>query len=349
MKENSYSLWSKPEILRKIDHYCLSQLCRFIRQEDFTNTERFKNSSEVLPKYNRLINFIFSVLLKEGILVEKEGVLHKTQKYDYFLKESPVIENDIFEQYKGIFSLLNKCFTSYIDIVQGKESAVNVLFPYGSSQYIRQILCNLTAPYSNEIVFPKTVANFIDKTPHIANILEVGGGSGSLTWPLLNALQNFPSTYMFSDISRSFLLDAKTKAEEKNYNFMNFAAINLNSPVICLLEEKYDAIIAHNVLHVTRDLDQTFDNLYQLLTEDGYVFIVELYQPFLWQHLVWGILDGWWSFQDGYRKCQPTLPVDQWRKLSKKHNFKVVESLPISQNLSHNDTVLMVIKKESYR
>lgn len=173
-------------------------------------------------------------------------------------------------------------------------------------------------------------------------ILEVGGGTGSLTAEVLDVLS--PScdtlnesiaTYTFTDISSAFF----EKAQDRFYHWkdiMKFEVFNLEEePAAHGLEAgSYDLIFAGNVIHATSDLTATLRRLRSLLRPGGQLIMQEgIRQDFLWYPLSFGQLPGWWLGDEPIRKWCPYIPVSAWESLLIDSGFSGVEiEYPSSDN-----------------
>jgi SAM-dependent methyltransferase len=341
------SLWDNTLAMGQINKYCMHLLCLYLDSsiKQKTSQEELYRNLSVAPNFKSIINLIINTLLQKGILSKDSNHLKRSNLFDEHLQYQLDHNGDVFKKYKGIYILLERCFEKYPRIISGSESALRIFFPQGSSTEITNLLQKLSAPYSNDINFPAIISSFIEQN-NIKSILELGAGTGKLTWPLLQQLKTPLDSYIFTDISRSFLLDAEDLSIEYNMDFMKFKKADLNQPIPTNTKQKYDAIIAYNSIHIAKDLDITFQYLNQALSPDGYIILAELYQPCLWQHLTWGLLEGWWSFEDDYRSETPTLTPSQWHKILIKNNFQIISSTPAEQSIKNNDSTLIIAQKK---
>jgi ubiquinone/menaquinone biosynthesis C-methylase UbiE len=161
--------------------------------------------------------------------------------------------------------------------------------------------------YSNKSVFSDAntnAANYFKrlshKTPNM-NILEVGAGTGSTTFPILQALGGLHDApprfthYTFTDISTTFIEQARVRFSSWG-KLVEFGKLNIEiSPYMQgFTPGSYDLIIAANVLHATSELKRTLKNVRSLLKLGGKLLPVEMTKDMLHLHLVWGTSPGWW-------------------------------------------------------
>ena len=76
----------------------------------------------------------------------------------------------------------------------------------------------------------------------------------------------------------------------------------------------YDLVIAANVLHATRYLNETLSHCRQLLAPSGQLVALENQRARAWMDLVFGQLDGWWRFADRYRPHHALAGPAVWRQ-----------------------------------
>ena len=92
-------------------------------------------------------------------------------------------------------------------------------------------------------------------------ILEIGGGTGSSTSILCSTLSPFTDSieeYLFTDISRAFLIRAERNFTE-NMPYFKTALLDIERPLNSQNIDlgAYDLVIASNVLHATQDMHST--------------------------------------------------------------------------------------------
>ncbi|XHG07542.1 hypothetical protein AWENTII_010681 [Aspergillus wentii] len=184
------------------------------------------------------------------------------------------------------------------------------------------------------------------KNPEI-RILEVGGGTGSLAIPLLEALLGNDDArlgkYVFTDISTGFLSNTQSKLD-RYQPFVEFKKFDME-----ISAEKqgfeigsFDFIVASNVVHVTHSLTQTLTNLRGLLKPGGQLAYVEITEPSLRWTMLGGPLPGWWLGAEEGRVSSPLLSAAKWDHVLKASGFSGV-SLEMKDYDSEEDHELSVI------
>jgi hypothetical protein len=125
----------------------------------------------------------------------------------------------------------------------------------------------------------------------------LGGTTRFLVDHLTRCGVNF--TYTFTDIS-SALVDS-IKKDLAGYDCMRYATLDVEKDPPPGFISRYHAIISTNCIHATRNATVSLANLRKMLLVDGVMALVEFTNGLYWFDLVYGLLDGWWLFDDGRR------------------------------------------------
>ncbi|EED11953.1 polyketide synthase, putative [Talaromyces stipitatus ATCC 10500] len=181
----------------------------------------------------------------------------------------------------------------------------------------------------------KQVASYIDLLAHQnpgLMILELGGGTGSATRNIIGALCSRSnnhtaslrcSRYDFTDISPAFL----DKAREEFHPYhsqMTFGTLDIeqNFAAQGFKEGSYDVVIADNVLHITRNLVYTLQNVRKALKPGGKLIIHELLKPSGWTTgFIFGFFPGWWLGTQDNRILSPNVSANTWDTILRESGF----------------------------
>ena len=131
-------------------------------------------------------------------------------------------------------------------------------------------------------------------------ILEIGAGTGGTTLRVLQTLTQdgrpMFDNYDFTDISPGFFDPAKSLLKEW-LGKVRFKTLDIErSPdAQGFAEESYDLVIASNVLHATKSMDKTLENVRRLLKPGGRLALIELTRLRPAWSIVFGLLPGWWN------------------------------------------------------
>jgi acyl transferase domain-containing protein/NADPH:quinone reductase-like Zn-dependent oxidoreductase/acyl carrier protein len=223
--------------------------------------------------------------------------------------------------------LLDKMIGKMPDILRGKTSAVDILFHNGSLERVEGIYKdNPIADYFNHIVADVVIDHIKarrrsgpDYRANPLRILEIGAGTGGTSSVLFQRLKNYQADveeYRYTDLSQVFLLHAK-ETYLPNTPYLTTSILNVEEPIDLQGIEagSFDLVIATNVLHATKNIGVTLRHAKQCLARDGLIVINELTQSSLFAHVTFGLLDGWWRYEDAevrLRGC-PGLSTQSWR------------------------------------
>ena len=75
-----------------------------------------------------------------------------------------------------------------------------------------------------------------------------------------------------------------------------------------------DVVLAANVLHATRDLGESLSHCRRLLAPSGLLVLLEGMEGRGWLDLTFGLLPGWWRFEDIYRTDHALVGPGVWRR-----------------------------------
>jgi acyl transferase domain-containing protein/SAM-dependent methyltransferase len=235
----------------------------------------------------------------------------------------------LFADNKELLAYVRHCASLALDVVTGRESPLETLFPSGSFALAENLYeRSATMRYINAVV-ASAVATFAAAAPHdrIFRVLEVGGGTGATTAAVMPALPPGWS-YHFSDVSDFFLEAARGKFTD--HPGMRFAHFDLDIP----LEEQgyadgqFDLILAANAVHASADLTAALGRLQRLLAPGGLLALVEPTKSFAWFDVTTGLIEGWRQHMDELRADGPLLSTDGWTRALTNAGFAGVASWP---------------------
>ncbi|KAF2229541.1 polyketide synthase [Viridothelium virens] len=171
------------------------------------------------------------------------------------------------------------------------------------------------------------VAKAITRENPRARILEIGAGTGGCTGPVLAALGGDDVTpacfdhYSFTDISSGFFQAARERFAAWG-DLLSYQALNIeNDPAKQGFTEKYDLIIAAQVLHATKNMSLTMRNVRKLPKDGGKLLLVETTRDTTDGHLIFGTLPGWWLSEEPQRQYSPNMSLQTWKPILQEAGF----------------------------
>ncbi|KAJ5816624.1 hypothetical protein N7447_008857 [Penicillium robsamsonii] len=247
----------------------------------FNQGERLPELQETLPQWYREVPRLWEILEEAGIVEKAGGV---------FVRGSAPLEENTgdqltvkliadFPQYKSSHGLFHLIGPHLAECLTGRTDPVSLLF--GNEQG-RSLLADYYAHAPDLNAATKVLCDFFSaaiqarssgSSGEALQILELGAGTGGTTKHLVPALQatGLPFTYTFSEISASLL------ARARRTTFKGIMGVDFRK------------------LNIEEDPPRSF---WDLIRPDGCVALVEATQRLAWYELVWGLLDGWWLFND---------------------------------------------------
>jgi acyl transferase domain-containing protein/SAM-dependent methyltransferase/acyl carrier protein len=229
-----------------------------------------------------------------------------------------------------VLEYVSRCGQMAAAILTGEASALDTLFPGGSPVLAEQIYGDWAlSRYFNDIA-RSVVESLVRNLPHgrQLRIAEIGAGTGGATSALLPVLPANRTHYCFTDASRFFFDRAREKYNQ--YPFLRFGLLDIeNKPADQGFgEHTFDVIVACNVLHATRNLDETIENVLSLMGPGALLILCEVTRPPSWIEFTYGFMEDWHRFDDGLRQGSPLLSREDWEKVLRSHGFEDVAAFP---------------------
>ena len=259
-----------------------------------------------IPEHRRMVDYLYK-MLEETRIIDLEGSRITRTAIALPSKPTPEILEELDRSYPDHIYANRLSFwtgSKLADILIGKADGIKLIFAdtkgrelvsglYGDS------LLNKLA-YKQMEDFLTRLASKLPKHGGPLKILEMGAGTGGTTkWlvPLLASLR-IPLEYTFTDLSSSFVVGARKRF--KDYSFMKFRTHDIEQPPA--EKELYHSqhiVIASNAVHATHDLATSTQNIHKFLRPDGFLMMLEMTETLYWVDMIFGILEGWWLFDDG--------------------------------------------------
>jgi NAD(P)-dependent dehydrogenase (short-subunit alcohol dehydrogenase family)/acyl carrier protein/SAM-dependent methyltransferase len=319
----------------------------FLRQgEHYNKADLQKNlgiDSGYTPLYHVLLEILANIgwirLSNRGQEIETLSILENTdsgcdarelaRQKDRLLTKYPEITPHI--------RMLWTCLKAYPDILKGNIPATDVMFPSSSMGLVEGIYKgNVNADYFNGLVVQCVQSYIRARLPlpdpgDKINILEIGAGTGGTSALVLEAIRDYREhlKYFYTDISMSFIQYGKKHYHDR-CGFVCFDRLDIESDPVeqGFKPGSFDMVIAANVLHATRDLRETLNNIKALLKTNGWLILNEATGIHLFTTLTFGLLAGWWRFRDEENRLHggPLLSSHMWERLLKEEGFALVRS-----------------------
>nr|AAF26922.1 polyketide synthase [Sorangium cellulosum] len=281
--------------------------------------------------YRKVIKRWMEHLVAIGILVG-DG--------EHFVSSQPLPEPDlaaVLEEAGRVFADLPVLFEwckfageRLADVLTGKTLALEILFPGGSFDMAERIYRDSPiARYSNGIVrgVVESAARVVAPSG-MFSILEIGAGTGATTAAVLPVLLPDRTEYHFTDVSPLFL--ARAEQRFRDYPFLKYGILDVDQEPAGqgYAHQRFDVIVAANVIHATRDIRATAKRLLSLLAPGGLLVLVEGTGHPIWFDITTGLIEGWQKYEDDLRIDHPLLPARTWCDVLRRVGFADAVSLP---------------------
>ncbi|MFB7615008.1 SDR family NAD(P)-dependent oxidoreductase [Kitasatospora sp. NPDC056181] len=231
--------------------------------------------------------------------------------------------------------LLDAMLRALPRVLTGEVLATDVMFPNSSMELVEGIYKNNPVTDTFNGIMADAVAGIVreivrcDPSARI-RLLEIGAGTGGGSVKVFERLEPFAAhveTYCYTDLSKSFLMYAE-KEYGPRYPYLDYRIFNVEAPLAGQDVEpgSYDIVLATNVLHATKDIRRTLRNAKGALKENGVLLANELSSHSLFTHLTFGLLEGWWLYEDTELRIPgcPGLTPESWEEVLDEEGFGAV-------------------------
>ncbi len=276
--------------------------------------EELRRRLKVTVDHRRLFGRLLQILDEAGIVHRGRGggrivMLGREEPLPEGLKASAGVPDSVEGR------LLRRCGGSLAEVLRGRADALELLFGQepGAADFYRDSGMGRAL---NRMV-AAAVGRAVSRLPEgrRLRVVEVGAGTGATTAAVLASLPAGRVDYDFTDVSAGFFADAERRFGQSGANFRCRVLDLERDPAEQRFEEHAcDLLIAANVLHATRDLGATLTRCRRLLAPSGLLVAAELTAAESWLDLTFGLLPGWWRFEDRYRPDYPLAPTRVWRR-----------------------------------
>jgi thioesterase domain-containing protein/malonyl CoA-acyl carrier protein transacylase/SAM-dependent methyltransferase/acyl carrier protein len=221
---------------------------------------------------------------------------------------------------RGLSRLLEHCVRSYPAVFAGEIAPHAVLYHEGSDEQITRWLADNRVALTDEApcldALAETVARRYAERGSL-RVLEIGAGRGDLTWRIADRLgPGADIDYRFTDVSGLQVRKALRQAEARGLGWLRGGHYDINADPVDqgFAAGSYDLVLGFNVVHVAASVPDALRRLARLLRPDGVLGLVELTTAPLWTHLVYGLLPGWWDYDDELRTDSLHLDASRWHQ-----------------------------------
>lgn len=278
-----------------------------------------------LPKHKSLVKQLYNILADAGLITHVGNSYIRTDKTVDPTGTNMLLRNILrdFPKHANEHRLLSITGSKLAACLSGSSDPLQLLF---RAKADRDLLADVYANGPMYKAISKLLGSFLKKAysepQKTFQILEIGAGTGGTTKYIVRFLEQHGIRfhYTFSDISGSLVHAARRHFGGQDN--MEFVTLDIEKALPEQHLKKYDTVISTNCIHATRNLTTSLGHIRELLSENGFVSLVEFSRNMFWFDLVFGLLEGWWLFEDG--RTHVLADTDFWEKSLKDAGFQGV-------------------------
>jgi acyl transferase domain-containing protein len=278
-------------------------------------TESLAATLGVEAKRHRLLSRLLGILAEEGVL-QRDGTGWRVV--------APLPEADVEAAERALLALFPAgapeatvtlaCGRALAAVLRGQTDPLQILFGSETRANTERLYSDTPAARTFNALVADAVAGAIGTAPRArrVRILEIGAGTGGTTGAILSALPPEATEYVLTDVSPAFTTRAAERLGASNRSFRPLD-IERDPAAQGFAGERFDIVVAANVIHATRDLRRTLGHVRDLLAPGGLLLLLEGTARYRWVDLTFGLTDGWWHFTDlDLRPEHALLDGERW-------------------------------------
>ncbi len=329
--------WSRSRAL-----VALEQLGWERKAGEVVDADGLRQRLGVVADHQRLFLRMLEMLAKSGVLDEVEGGFRvRVGSGDRWPGEMPVDLEEFADRMLELYphgateiGLFRRCGSALADVLRGQADPLTLLFSSGEPTPGDLYLKAPVARAANRIL-RETVQALVAGLPdgRRLSVIEVGAGTGSATAAILPELPPGQFDYTYTDISAGFFSEAQARFGGDEAS-IEYRPLDIEKDPVeqGFAPHGYDLLIASNVLHATRYLQETLAHCRELLAPSGQLVALENLIGQGWMDLTFGQLDGWWRFADDYRPHHALASPAVWRHALADAGFAEAEVLGLDES-----------------
>jgi polyketide synthase PksN len=328
--------------------------------------DRFFSRLGMIPRYRRLNDALLEMMRNAGFIECREQeimttAILQTEKLNRELEELESKKESLIQKYPNLKAqvlLLWACLSNFPEILRGEIPATDIMFPNSSMELVEGVYKgNVLADYFNAQVAGSIKLYIETRLPSLSKgekikILETGAGTGGTSTFVLDAVKMYGEQlqYVYTDISAAFTLYGE-KTYGTDYPFMKFKVLDVEKDAIAQGFEAgdFEIIMAANVLHATRSMPNTLQNIKPLVKRNGWLVLNELTEVRDFSTLTFGLLEGWWLSEDVENRLpgSPLISTAKWEELLKTEGFRNIVLIGIPTDCENHFSQHVIISESN--
>ena len=237
---------------------------------------------------------------------------------------------DLFADNRPLFDYVRHCGTLVADVLRGRESPLETLFPGGSFELAQGLYeRSTTMRYINQLAAAAfEVLGALAPARSGLRVMEIGAGTGGTSSSLLPVLPRERTRYRFTDVSDVFLEQARRRFAA--WPGVEFGLFDLDADLESqgYAAGSFDIIVSANAVHAVKDLRAALQRLASLLAPGGVLVLIESTVHFDYFDMTTGLIEGWQHFADDLRGDNPLLAPTVWVDALRVAGFDAAQAWP---------------------
>lgn len=318
------------ELCRHYIYEALTELGWKPKEQSRFSTVPLQKALGIGKRYSRLFNRMLEIL-SDGGWIKSCG-----DSWQVLTDNIPckICSRKVWEKlaqqrpaYHSNLKLLSICGQNLAQVLAGKQEGLGLLFPDGPAPALENFYESSPDFRIYNILVQKVLSALLKNLPEYRKIriLEVGAGTGGMSSYIIPKLPADKVEYLFTDISHTFMTFAEDKFRE--YPFVTYQTLDLEKDLEAqgIQKNSFDIILSSNVFHATKNIKETIKKMQSILSSEGVMLFEELTRVMCMYDLVFGLLDGWWLFEDTeLRTSHALLSQKNWKAVLKDAGFTKV-------------------------
>jgi SAM-dependent methyltransferase len=202
-----------------------------------------------------------------------------------------------------IAEFVTRCGEALPDVITGEIDPLELYLAGDTTRFLYE-----TSPVARRMNNVLSVA-LVAAGP--ARVLEIGAGTGGTARALLAAAPH--ASYTFTDVSTTLLRRAQRRMTRPGMLFLQLD-VERDPATQGIATGAWDAVVAANALHATRDVDEALAHACSLLAPQGVLLLWEAEREETWFDVTVALLPGWHRHADAHRRDSPLLRAEQWEE-----------------------------------
>jgi SAM-dependent methyltransferase len=228
---------------------------------------------------------------------------------------------------------IKTCAARQADLLRGIEDPFTLLFPGGSFDVALAHYRDTPVVRLNNRVLAALACSALDQRldPEPATVLELGAGCGATTEAVFSALHDHIVRYVFTDVGDFFLRRAAQQLRPAPSVSLAFQRFDLAQGPLQqgIAEQSVDLIVAVNVVHNARHVEQALRQLRPALKPGGLLLLSEQTENSPLNQVNFAHFESFGHYQDQrLRLDSPLMPAADWMQAFAAAGFTRCAAVP---------------------